>query len=615
MRTRLTLALSLVLFLIAPPLSANVTGSAITGRVVVADAPAPGVTVTASSSVLQHPRTTITGPNGTYWLGALPPGEYELTFTLKGHNTLIRRIVTELADVARADATLEENVDEDTVTSTATTVSVADTTAITTHFDDAFLDRLPLGRRGNVQVAPDPSFPAYAETDGTPAFLSFVDLAEDVVEQTTVVRGGAPVELESYGGKVTSTLTRRGREGFSFSLRDTLTSNAWIEGDQRTFPDTGDEDGSVEHLLEATGGGRILSQRLWFFAGAWGGDRAPYTGDIVGFTAKLDAQLGGANHFTAAYLESESTPSVLELRSSAAWLHHTAVSGPHLTVETQLARSWSNISPLQLPYPTSTLHSDFLHSRASYLIPTRRGDHLLTAGTTLTSGSFDSDSDSFFLGDRWSSSRWVVNGGLRYDREHGDDRVTPRVGVSYDVRGDGRRAIVASYGDYALGRVAIPSLRVATLGYSTAIGRTGMLRVDALRRWQSSVATNSVQLETRYRLFGRLETGATYTYDRIEDDGGFRSSLPDHTANAWFGVEVPLGEHELGVTILQRYLSMVNPPFYDEDVLPTDVALRYSIPFQRVRLMVATDVENVLGHGDQTVTVPRALRFWLRLRV
>src|ERR1043165_1863048 len=122
---------ALWIVLLAPTVSASTTSSAITGRVMIGDAPASGVTVTATSAALMQPRTTMTGARGTYWLGELPPGLYDVTFSHPGATTLTRRAKVELARVAHADAKLEPNADEESVTSTATQLSVADTTAIT----------------------------------------------------------------------------------------------------------------------------------------------------------------------------------------------------------------------------------------------------------------------------------------------------------------------------------------------------------------------------------------------------------------------------------------------------------------------------------------------------
>ena len=64
----------LVLLLLAFPVLASTDRGALTGRVVIGDRAAEGVTVTANSSALMHERTTTTGPRGTYFLNELPPG-------------------------------------------------------------------------------------------------------------------------------------------------------------------------------------------------------------------------------------------------------------------------------------------------------------------------------------------------------------------------------------------------------------------------------------------------------------------------------------------------------------------------------------------------------------
>src|ERR1041384_856611 len=102
-----------LLLLVATPLSAAVSTSALTGRVTSGGKAVANATITATSATLQHERVTTTGPSGTYWLGALPPGDYEVTFASKGLQTLTRSAVVALARVARADAQLEPSEDEE----------------------------------------------------------------------------------------------------------------------------------------------------------------------------------------------------------------------------------------------------------------------------------------------------------------------------------------------------------------------------------------------------------------------------------------------------------------------------------------------------------------------
>lgn len=72
----------------------------------------------------------------------------------------------------------------------------------------------------------------------------------------------------------------------------------------------------------------------------------------------------------------------------------------------------------------------------------------------------DLRTDAAYVNDVWSVGRhWQLSAGLRYDRNHAvdadgtvasrDARVSPRLSVHYDLRGDGRQRLTASFGDYA----------------------------------------------------------------------------------------------------------------------------------------------------------------------
>jgi hypothetical protein len=580
--------LLLALF-VAFPAFANITSSSLTGRVTIGDTPASGVTVSVSSLALQGPRATTTNAHGRYWLDTLPPGVYDVTFSLAAHTTLTKRAVLELARVARADGALEPNPDEDSTTSTAATVSVADTIPATTHFDDASLDRFPTGRGSAALLAPGGDLVLFGVTDGIPAAAGS---SGDTIEQLTVVRGAAPVEWETYSGAAIAIRTRSGGEDFVLTLRDTITNTDWTDGQS---PDLPAQDDGLLHFGEATAGGRIVPQRLWFFAGAWRGESAfPNAQSFDGLLAKIDAQLASAHHLDVSYRDATQSFGFQPYETSTASLRYTGVAGPRFTSEVIAARR-----------DTTFGENEFVSIRGSYVL----GDHVVTAGFSNDDGDGPSYA-SFHASDRWSFSRWNVYAGLRHDDSEFTDRWSPRVAVAYDVRDNGRQAISASWGEYAVPGQPANMLRILTLGYASAIGNSGAVRVDGVRRENGAFWQNELQLDARYRLFDRFEAGATYTLMNRFHSGFQEPLYPEQIANVWLGAEVPVGAHEFGVTLLQRASESGTRTTY-----PTDVALRYAIPFSRFGLLIAADGTNVFVQGDTLFTSPRALRFWLRVRL
>jgi hypothetical protein len=154
-------------------------------------------------------------------------------------------------------------------------------------------------------------------------------------------------------------------------------------------------------------------------------------------------------------------------------------------------------------------------------------------------------------------------------------------------------------------------MRVAALGYAMAIGNSGTARADFLRRTSGAFWSHELQLDARYQLFDRLFTGVGYTGVNRYDSGAPSLLQPEHDAHVWVGADLPAGSHEIGVTLLQHYTEAG-----ERTLLPTDVALRYSLPLSRVRAVVAADATNVLGRDrDTTLGRARAMRFWIRLRL
>lgn len=590
-------AVAIALLFASASAIATAAPSSITGRVTSAGAPAANVTVSVTSTALQGERSTVTTSEGRYWLTALPPGRYDITFSRPKLQTLTRRVLVEEGRVARADAVLEPSEDEESITSTATSISVAETTAITSHVSAETYDRLPIRRDiySGVALAPGPPTAFGGFLNDAPSFTP-VDHGQESLQEVVSIRAALPAE---YDGAPPLFLarTRSGGEEFSFALRDAITSGDWLGIDLPGF------DRGVEHLVEGNAGGRIVPERLWFFAGAWRGSEALF-GDRAGHEAKLTWQAAAAHDVTAFYTDAATDAGFFESDATIAALRYSGMTGPLWTHEAVLSRTTTSSLPVQGPLPLERFRLDSLFAKTSYVVDAGPGDHVLSAGGHAVDHNFDDDA-ALFVNDRWMVSRFTLNAGARYD----DDRITPRVAGTFDLRGNGRQAITASFSEYTS---PIALVREATLGFATAIGTTGTARIDAIRRDLGAISGDALQAELRYSLFERFHTGASYTW---QDDSAaelFRAT-PEHTAHAWAGIDLPLGEHEIGVTLLQHYRSGVADIL--GDLFTSDLALRYSLPVSRTRVTLAADVTDVFDNEEAFLSLGRAFRGWVRVRL
>jgi hypothetical protein len=570
--------LGLVAMMFAATSSASLVTSAMTGRVRSEGRPAAGVTVTASSPLLQAPRSTTTSRRGTWWIGAIPPGAYEVTFSGPGLQSLTRRVVVELARVARADALLEPSEDEESITSTVRNIAVTDTTAITTHFDDATLDRLPIRRDASMVAgtapgeADDPLLVAGGIVAGTSI------LGEEAVEQITVIRGAPPIEYDRYGSSVVVGQLRTGRSAPYLSLRSTLSHDGWMPRERSIRGRRG-----LRHLLETASGGRLFEERLSLFAAGWSGDDASAgIRSLRGLTFNAAAQLGSGHNIGATWIDSAAAVDTIDASTSVRAIRYTGVSGRFVT-QAVASRSENDLDVL-------SRGDDLIAARTALRI----SDHVISAGFDAWNTS-DEDRASVFIADRWSANRWTVDAGVRHEIGDLDGHTVPRIALTWDLLGNGRRAVSASHGQY-LDEPQDGSriVRSSTLGFASAIGMSGTARIDMIRRSADGVIRNGVEGEARYRLFDRFEAGGNYTW--LDSDTTFLR----HKANLWLGAAFPFRDRdELGVTLLYRYR--------DEQLRShvADLGLRYALPLRRTRLTVAADVLDLMDDVGG--------RVWVRL--
>jgi hypothetical protein len=225
---------ALCVMLVPLTASAQQTG-ALAGRVAdSSDLPLPGVTVEARSDVLPAARVTVTEANGDYRLPALPPGNYTVTFTLSGMQTVERAAIVQLDQVTVVNATLGIAGVAETVTVTASASLVDRTSAeLSSAVSAEQIQSLPIGQQyrdlvkliPGVQVSNDairgPSAGGSGQDnvyqfDGVnvtlPLFgtLSAEPASHDIAQVTTVKGGARAVDFERSGGFTIDSVSKSG---------------------------------------------------------------------------------------------------------------------------------------------------------------------------------------------------------------------------------------------------------------------------------------------------------------------------------------------------------------------------------------------------------------------
>ncbi|HVS32679.1 MAG TPA: carboxypeptidase regulatory-like domain-containing protein [Thermoanaerobaculia bacterium] len=256
------------------------------GKVTADGAPLPGVTVEASANVLPQPRVTVTDSNGEYRLPALQPGQYSLTFTLGGLQTVNRRAQVLLGqntflDVTMGVAGLAEVI---TVTAEASLVN-RESTQIESGLSSEQIEALPLTQdyRDLQKLIPGvmytqdtirgPSAGASGQDnvymfDGVnvtmPLFgvLNAEPNTRDIA-QVNIVRGGAQaVDFNRAAGFLIDSASKSGRNTFFGELSYQLLHPDFVADQVGTQNLSFDEERT---WITANLGGPILADRLFFY--------------------------------------------------------------------------------------------------------------------------------------------------------------------------------------------------------------------------------------------------------------------------------------------------------------------------------------------------------------
>jgi len=268
---------------------AQQTGS-ISGQVTATDGSAlPGVTVEGRSNVLPQPRVTVTDGNGDYRLPALVPGDYTVTFSLAGMQTVNRKATVLLGQNTNADAKLGLQGVSETITVTAERTLVdKESTALQSGLTTEQIRQLPITQNFSdlqkfipgVMYNPDtfrgPSAGASGQDnvymfDGVnitmPLFgilnVNSSDPNNHDIAQMSVIRGGAKaVDFQRAGGFQIDTVTKSGTNKLSGEASYTLLNKDFVANQSGSQILTYQQNRT---WASVNAGGPILRDRLYFY--------------------------------------------------------------------------------------------------------------------------------------------------------------------------------------------------------------------------------------------------------------------------------------------------------------------------------------------------------------
>ncbi len=312
----------------------------LSGRVASADRLAlPGVTVTVSSDALQGTRTATTDINGVYALPGLAPGQYLVRFDLDRMTSVERRATVGLGTLAVLDQQLTLAPVTESVEVRAATPSAV-TSPGTADLRMSEVAKLPLGRTPFLMTELTPGV-----TDNTPSasqvtisgafaydnlfLMNGVDIndnvlgtannlfIEDAIQEVQVLSSAISAEYGRFSGGIVNVITRSGGNALSGAFRANLSNPAWSA--ETPFEESaGVSRGSkYSRTFEATVGGPLRRDRVWFFGGAriertttesaFAQSRIPFTSsnDNTRYEGKLTGTLGTGHTLQGSVIDND----------------------------------------------------------------------------------------------------------------------------------------------------------------------------------------------------------------------------------------------------------------------------------------------------------------------
>ncbi len=311
MSKRIIIAI-LALFMAGVAFAQLVPTSKMEGKVVDSTgAPLPGVSIEATSPRLVGKATAVTDGDGSYRLFSLPSGVYEVTFTLQGFKTLIRKdIIVQLSQSITLNATLEQAALEESVTVVGMSplIDVKSTVKSQTMTKEVFMS-LPRNRSFDGLISTVPGVQYDNRTGGLSVdgatgtenmfYMDGADITTprlgtngqgavmELVDEVKVTASGYNAEFGGSMGGVVNVITRSGGNAYhgdvSFYYNDNTqlmqgkarsdfrwspTNQAvpeYVNNDDLYWNGGRSRDDYKRYEAVFTLGGYIFKDKLWFF--------------------------------------------------------------------------------------------------------------------------------------------------------------------------------------------------------------------------------------------------------------------------------------------------------------------------------------------------------------
>jgi hypothetical protein len=255
------------------------------------DLPVPNVTVRVASPALQVGHSVLTGPDGAYVFRSLPPGSYEIAYVLAAFAPAVRSISLPLGGAIEQNLTLAPAQVVETVEVVGESSTPLDSPIVGLDIKKGVVDALATSRAleglGTLSPGVTDNAPNAGQLviNGAFAFdnmfmVNGVDVTdnifgapqnlfiEDAIEDTAVLTSGIGAEYGRFSGGVVNAVTKSGGNTFSGSYRLNVSNPSWSSTTpfDRTAGTISRSSLDLGH--EATFGGPLVKNRLWFFGAA-----------------------------------------------------------------------------------------------------------------------------------------------------------------------------------------------------------------------------------------------------------------------------------------------------------------------------------------------------------